>query len=226
MSAAQHPASPAPGSHRYYTLLYTPSALREELNTLLALADEIGATPSGNADHSVAHVRLEWWRREVERFSEGKPQHPWLQGLLAQHPATGALNLRPLVEGAEVDLAAQTLRSQHGAALRRALFAVIAEALCEQPLTPALAQAIGALGEAVQQLERDPQDVTVRAQMRAPLHIIGAALQPRLTPLLVWLALAARPVRRRHPLIEQFADNIVAWSAARRAARGRFHLVQ
>jgi phytoene/squalene synthetase len=226
MSLAQHPASPEPGSHRYYTLLYTPSALREELNTLLALADEIGTTPTGNADHSVAHVRLEWWRREVERFAQGKPQHPWLQGLLAQYPATGALNLRSLVDGAEVDLAAQTLRSQHGAALRHALFAVIADALCDEPLTPEWEQAVGVLGEAVQRLERDPLDRMVRAQMREPLQIIGAALQPPLTPLLVWLALAARPARRRHRLIEQFADNVVAWSAARRAARGRFDLVQ
>lgn len=226
MSAAQHPASPEPGSLRYYALLYTPSALREELNTLLALADEIGARPSDHADHSVAHVRLEWWRHELERFSHGAPQHPWLQALLAQHPATGALNLRSLVAGAQVDLATRTLHAQHGAALRSALFAVIAAALCDEPLTAELEQAVGALGEAVQRLERDPQDQAARAQMHQPLQRIGAARQAPLAPLLVWSALAARPARRRHPLIEQFADNVVAWSAARRAARGQFRLAR
>jgi hypothetical protein len=230
MSAAQHPAPPEPGSRRYYTLLYAPSALREELNTLLALADEIGTAPSANADHSVAHVRLEWWRHEVERFSHGQPQHPWLQALLAQHPSTGALNLCSLVDGAAVDLASQTLRSQPGAALRSALFALLADALCQRPLAPEFEHAIGALGASVQQLERDPLDQTARAQLPAQLQAIDAALQPALAPLLVWLALAARPPRRRHallqhPLLQQVADNVIAWSAARRAARGQFRLL-
>jgi hypothetical protein len=35
VSAAHHPAAPAPGSHRYFTLLYTPAARREALSTLL-----------------------------------------------------------------------------------------------------------------------------------------------------------------------------------------------
>jgi hypothetical protein len=229
MSAARLPAPPEPGSRRYYTLLYAPSALRQELNILLSLADEIGTAPSANADHSVAHVRLEWWRREAQRFSHGQPQHPWLQGLLAQHPGTGALNLGSLVDAAAVDLATQTLRSQHGAALRSALFALLADALCGQPLRPELEQAIGALGASVQQLERDPQHRSARAQLPEQLRAIDASLQPPLTPLLVWVALAARPVRHRHALLQhallqQVADNLVAWSAARRAARGQFRL--
>jgi hypothetical protein len=226
MNAAQHPASPAPGSHRYFTLLYTPAVFRDELNTLLSVADEIGTIPTGNADHSVAHVRLEWWRREAERFSRGEPQHPWLRSLLAEHPATSALDLQSLVEGAAIDLATQTLRSQHGAALRSALFAIVADALCEQPLTSELEQAIGAIGAAVLQLEHHPDDVTARTQMREQLQIIGGGLQPQLTPLLVWLSLVARRHRRRHAFVDQFADNIVAWSVARRAARGQFRLPQ
>lgn len=225
-SGAQLPASPQPGSHRYFTLLYTPAALREELNTLLAVADEIGTGPASQADHSVAHVRLEWWRCEAERFSRGEPQHPWLRALLAEHPGTGALNLRSLVDGAAIDLATQTLRAQHGSALRSALFALVADALCEAPLTSEWERAVGTLGAAVHQLECNADDAAARAQMQQQLRVIGAALQPALTPLLVWLALAARRPRRRHPLIQQLTDNLVAWRAARRAARGRFRLVQ
>src|SRR5579862_7871234 len=104
MSGPSGPAAPAPGSHRYFTLLYAPASRREELNTLLAVADEIGA-PSHAADHTVAHVRLEWWRREADRFAGGEPEHPWLRALLMHHPSTARPNLRSLVDAAAVDLA-------------------------------------------------------------------------------------------------------------------------
>jgi hypothetical protein len=223
MSASTAAPLPAPGSHRYFAWLYTPRAHREELCTLLALADEIGADPAPSADHSIAHVRLEWWRREAERFTQRTPQHPWLRALLAQRPQAAALNLQRLVEAAAIDLATRTLSGCCGEALRRALFELAATALCGQPLPAPVGGAIGELGASVHRLERDPADRPTRAQLSQQLRDLGAAPQAPLAPLLVWLALAAGP-RRRGRLLIFWSDNLLAWNSARRAVRGRFRL--
>src|SRR5579862_4416777 len=125
------PADPSPGSHRYFVLLYTPAARRRALATLLALADELGAEPVAGADHGVAHTRLAWWRHEAERFRHGAPEHPWLRSL--QATASTDFDLIPLVEGAEVDLAARTLRNEPSACLFRALFIAAARLLGDDP---------------------------------------------------------------------------------------------
>ena len=224
MSAPPRPSAPAPGSHRYLTLLYTPPAHRDQLLTLLAVADEIGAAPAASVDHSIAHVRLEWWRQETQRFVRGEPQHPWLRALLATHPAASSLDLQALVDAAAVDLATRTLASPSAHALRRALFELAAHALCAPQLPPAQQALIGELGAFLEQLERDPSDQRARAALKQQLHRLGETLQPALAPLLVWLALAARRSHRRPRLLDSLTDNLIAWSAARQAARGRFRL--
>jgi hypothetical protein len=220
--ASRHPAAPAPGSPRYFALLYTPERLRGELSTLLAVADEIGAHASRSADHSIAHVRLEWWRSESERFARGEPQHPWLKAMLAQYPATSQLNLQSLVEAAAIDLATQTLQAPPGHALQRALFALVANALSDPPLSQELQQAVGQLGASAQQLEHAAAADEARAELRKSLRTIDGAKQPQLAPLMVWLALLARRSRRRSSLLNVLSDNLVAWKAARQAARGQF----
>jgi Squalene/phytoene synthase len=224
MSTPQHPSAPAPGSRRYLTLLYTPPSQRDELHTLLALADEIGSAPSASVDHSIAHVRLEWWRQEAQRFARGEPQHPWLRSLLAAHPTASGLDLQALVEAAALDLATRTLASQSGHALRRALFELAAHALCVQPLPPAQRAIIGEFGAHLERLENDASDESARTVLQQQLQQLGQTLQPALAPLLVWLALAARRSHRRPALLDSLTDNLIAWSAARRAARGRFQL--
>jgi len=225
VNAATHqPAAPTVGSHRYFTLLYTPAALREELATLLAVADEIGTDPAISADHSVAHVRLEWWQREIERFARGEPQHPWLRSLLADYPASTTLDLQALVQGASMDLATRTLASKHGQALRRAMFELAASALCAQSLSPDQRTSVGELGATLQRLEDDSTDTQARDQLQRLLQAIGETAQPPLAPLLVWLALVVRG--QRGGMLDGLTDNLVAWRAARRAARGRFRLTQ
>ena len=224
MNSAQHPSGPAPGSHRYFAMLYTPVALREELSTLLALTDEIGTNPTIDADHSVAHARLQWWRQEVDRFARGAPEHPWLRSLLSGHPRATALDLHPLVEGAATDLATRTLSRGESEALSSALFTVAARLLLAAELEPSLQTGVSELGAIVQRLERDPADTTARSDALEALQAIGDEPQRSLTPLLVWLALAASGRPRRGRLRATLSDNFVAWSAARRAARGRFHL--
>jgi hypothetical protein len=223
--------------------------VRATLSTLLALADEISAGALRGLDHSVAHLRLEWWRGEAERYARGQPQHPWLRALLAQHPSVQPLNLQPLVEAAAVDLASETLSAQPGAALQRALFELAAAALRPEPGADAasarLQCALSDLADCALQLERFaaarprspapsvPSDAAAAlATLRRQAPRIERALQPQLTPLLVWIALAARQAERRArrpdstsgSRLDAFADNIVAWRAARRASRGRFRI--
>jgi len=70
-----------PGSMRYYAWLYTPEAQRDFLAALLLLEAELH--DSAHAVHEVAHVRLQWWREEIERLIAGKAQHPATQVLQA-----------------------------------------------------------------------------------------------------------------------------------------------
>jgi hypothetical protein len=237
------PPSPIAGSPAYFALLYSPAALRPSLRTLLALADEISAGAARALDHTVAHIRLDWWRSEAERYARGEPQHPWLRAL-SQDPAARRLSLQPLVEAAAIDLASQTLGGEPGAALRRAVFELAGASL--EPNAPGgapspqLPRVLRELGERALALERfastgaPPAGAPAAALqvLREQAQGIEPALQPRLAPLLVWIALAARKAERRArrsggrsgSTLDAFADNMVAWNAARRAARGRFRI--
>jgi hypothetical protein len=254
VSAASAPPSPPAGSARYFALLYTPATLRPLLGTLLALADEISAGGARGLDHSVAHVRLDWWRAEADGFARGEPRHPWLAALLAQHPASRGLDLQPLVEAAALDLAMQTLGAQPGLALpgaklQGAVFALAAQVLRSDrrsdALSPQLQATLGDLGERVLELERfaagrrpdsgTPESGAPTAPaaaleaLRRQAGAIDSAWRPQLAPLVVWMAVAAAQARRRArragrnggSLFDGFADNMLAWNAARRAVRGR-----
>jgi hypothetical protein len=213
--------SPPSGSPRYFALLYTPSALRPVLGTLLALADEISAGGARGLDHAVAHVRLDWWRGEAERYARGESQHPWLRALLAQHPASSGLDLAALVHAAALDLANQTLGAAPGAALaganvqgaklQGAVFELAADALHADrhaaPLPPQARRTLGDLGEQVFELERfaigaptasatPAANAAAIGELRRQTGYIDRALQPQLAPLLVWIALAIAQARR------------------------------
>jgi 15-cis-phytoene synthase len=68
-----------PGSMRYYAWLYTPEAQRDFLAALFLIETELH--DSARAAHEVAHVRLQWWREEIERLIEGRALHPATQVL-------------------------------------------------------------------------------------------------------------------------------------------------
>jgi phytoene/squalene synthetase len=233
VNQTQPPPAPEALSAAYFALLYTPRAQRARLRLLFALARELDARASVTLDHSLSHVRLEWWREELERFAAGEPRHPWLRDLLAQDAMSRQLPLRPLLDAAAMDLASRTLQRQRGSALASALFVAAAQVLCGATAATlvtgndatdatgaALAAVLAQLGEAAH-----AQD---RARLRAAAAAIAPAQQAALRPLLVWSALAARrgsrlaPASQRAAMLAAFTDNIAAWRAARRAARGRF----
>ncbi|HEX4023582.1 MAG TPA: hypothetical protein VHX52_02595 [Steroidobacteraceae bacterium] len=233
---------PAPGSVRFFTLLYAAPERRGALRTLLALADEIGAGLGRRLDHGVAHVRLDWWQQEAQRLAAGHPAHPWL--IARQREPASALDLTPLIDAAAIDLASERLAGSASRQLPQALFVQAARVLTAGTPAAALADQqeamIGALGRAVDALERPPGDSSDRPQEAGALQAGPSRLEPSLqralAPLLVWAALAARQARRRErrvakksstitgSMFDGLIDNLVAWHAARAAQRGRFRL--
>lgn len=216
-AAADSLPEAAPGSTRYFVLLYCPSHRRLALATLLALADEIGAGLARRMEHSLAHVRLDWWRQELLRFARASPEHPWLSAWLRERPQDRALRLPLLTEAATLDLAEARLAAERQWRLGGALFVLGAQLLGIEAGAPPLEQQLRALGSYVAALEQQAQGPTPAAPQ--------AAAQPRLRPLLVWVALAER--KAQHPpraagRFDMLADNFIAWRAARRAQRGRF----
>jgi hypothetical protein len=239
---------------RYFVLLYTPVPRRAALAALLAIADELAVGLERGLDHSVAHLRLQWWEEELLRFQQGQPRHPWLMGWMQslREPP----DLRCLAQAAGLDLATQRLAARHELQLHAALFVSAAQ------LLGAPAQALSAdletLGRAVGTLEacaagqpwaraQWPQLLhsLIERQRRSPL--LAPAWQPLLAPLLLWLALSVhrseRSERRRAALgrqtdgksatmappvppgrFDRLADNFTAWRYARRAIRRRFRI--
>jgi hypothetical protein len=207
----------APGSTRYFVLLYCPHHRRRALATLLALADEVDAGRVRTMDHSVAHLRLSWWREELQRFARGAPEHPWLSAWLREQPQDRGLALEWLTEAAAIDLASAQLVAHRGYRLAGTLFVLSANLLGIETPTPQLEEQLRALGRYVAALEQD-----VTAAVPGPPE---PEAQVNLTPLLVWVALAERRAARRPRVAGRFdmlADNLIAWRAARRAQRGRF----
>ena len=256
MSAGAAPPvpHPAPGSAHSFLLLYTPRPRRAALRTLLALADEIGAGLGRQLDHDVAHVRLQWWREELQRFAEGVPAHPWLiawQHGRGQHGYGPAPDLTPLADAAAIDLASERLAALAARRLPQALFVLAARMLtagtaAAAALTAQQEQAIGELGrqadewlqpaaEQPRQPDAPPRGPVPAQRQQQPVPRLEPALQPPLAPLLVCAALAARQARRRrqhggnsHTMRPSawtvLADNIAAWRIARAAHRRHLQL--
>src|SRR5580700_208215 len=122
IASQMQPPEPPAGSIRYFVLLYTPPARRRALASLLALADEIGAGLERRLDHALAHARLDWWRREADRYRAGITQHPLLRVLLGANSEGARLDLQPLILAAQIDLAEAQRVAAMGARARAALF--------------------------------------------------------------------------------------------------------
>jgi phytoene synthase len=85
------PAAPPAGSPRWYAWLFTPQRTRGIVALLFALETEWRSIVARSTDHGVAHLKLHWWREEIQRLAADKPRHPLTQAL-----ATAAPNARDL----------------------------------------------------------------------------------------------------------------------------------
>jgi len=98
-----------PGSMRYFSLLYTPPALRDAVTALYVIDAEIRESAQ-SANHDVAHTRLQWWRQEIDRLVNANPQHPATR-ILNALPGFDRKNfsrLHELIAAADMDLARMT----------------------------------------------------------------------------------------------------------------------
>ncbi len=79
-----------PGSTLYYSLLYVPQTEREAITALHALRQELLNVLDECSDPSVARMKLEWWRSEIQQTFQGTARHPVTKALL---PLTQRYNL-------------------------------------------------------------------------------------------------------------------------------------
>ena len=110
-------AAPAAGqelSARWFATLYATPPLRPLLESLFGIESEIYAVLRPGVEHSVAHVRMQWWQEECERAASGSGVHPLTRALLAARPGEDCAgpDLKGLLATATWDLASATFAAR------------------------------------------------------------------------------------------------------------------
>ncbi len=96
----------ASGSSFYYSFLFLPPARRHAITALYAYCREVDDVVDECTDAAVARTKLQWWRDEVGKLYEGKPQHPVTQALARVIGTYGVqqLHMLELIDGMAMDL--------------------------------------------------------------------------------------------------------------------------
>ncbi len=94
------------GSSFYYSFLFLPPERRRAITALYAFCREVDDVVDESSEESVARARLAWWREEIGRLFDGRPQHPVAKALA---PAIEAFDLPrehflEIIDGMEMDL--------------------------------------------------------------------------------------------------------------------------
>jgi 15-cis-phytoene synthase len=115
---AQQPTQPpavanALSATRYLAWLYSPPEQQPALAALCEIENEVLSSLRPGIDHHVAHTRLQWWREECERSTQGRPEHPLTRDLMKTY-RSGAVQAGILgfVDTAVWDLAAATFETR------------------------------------------------------------------------------------------------------------------
>src|SRR3984957_19790043 len=83
------------GSPRYWSWLFAAPAMRAPLLGIYALLGEWQALIDPAVGPVAAHLKLAWWREEIERLSRGAPVHPigrYLASLPRADPRAGEVD--------------------------------------------------------------------------------------------------------------------------------------
>lgn len=101
-----------PGSLRYFSTLFAPERVRPLLEALHAYDAEVRDCVNAE-QHDVAHMRMQWWRAEVDRYAAGRPQHPVTVALMGLRDCAGhdPTLLHEALTAADLDLARMTYSS-------------------------------------------------------------------------------------------------------------------
>jgi phytoene synthase len=94
-----------PGSDVYYSVLFLSPERRRATVALEAVRRELEDAVRDASDPSVVQTKLQWWRQELARLFEGRPEHPATKALLPflNTYDIGAVHLGELLAGVEAD---------------------------------------------------------------------------------------------------------------------------
>ena len=94
------------GSSFYYSFLFLPQERRRAITALYAFCREVDDVVDECQDPSIAAAKLSWWRLEVARLYDGKPEHPVTQALQMVLPKFNLPQeqLLEIIDGMEMDL--------------------------------------------------------------------------------------------------------------------------
>ncbi|MCP5268625.1 MAG: presqualene diphosphate synthase HpnD [Zoogloeaceae bacterium] len=94
------------GSSFYYSFLFLPIEKRRAITALYAFCREVDDVVDECQDPQIAAAKLAWWRLEVARLYEGKPEHPVTQALQGVLPRFNLPQeqLLEIIDGMEMDL--------------------------------------------------------------------------------------------------------------------------
>ncbi len=100
------------GSHWYYALARTTLDQQHAIRALDAYAQTLSHTAERYHEPSMAEIKLQWWREEIERVFVGQAQHPIAQALqqAAKQWPINKTALLAMIEAALLSL--KTQRSQ------------------------------------------------------------------------------------------------------------------
>lgn len=94
-----------PGSDVYYSVLFLAPERRRATIALEAVRRELEDAVRDASDPAVVQSKLQWWRQELARLFEGRPEHPAAKALqphLVRYDI-GAVHLGELLAGVEAD---------------------------------------------------------------------------------------------------------------------------
>jgi 15-cis-phytoene synthase len=170
-----------PASMRYFSLLYAPQARRPALTALYVIDAEIRESAQ-SANHDVAHTRLQWWRQELDRLVNSRPQHPATRVLVESNalPPPQLAKLHELLVAADMDLARMTysnMRELQVYCARSGGAVQELSALClahPQPLAESTRAAANRVGAGVRKVEmlRDLRQDAYEGRIYLPLDDI------------------------------------------------------
>ena len=183
---------------RHFAVLYSPPRQRPVLEALLGIENEIAASLRPGLDHQVAHTRLQWWRDECLRCSQGAPLHPLTRQLASLRTPQRLQSLSGLVDVSQWDLARATFGSRAeltGYCERWSAAMIVPLAPEDEP------RGLRALGAALRELEmlNELAHEARSGRLRLPLdELDGICVNPESLGRPPWPDALAQTVRSRH----------------------------
>src|ERR1700722_9584210 len=83
------------GSQRYWSWLFAAPPMGDPLLGIYALLAEWRGLVDSPIKPAAAHLKLAWWREEIERLGRGAPLHP-IGRFIAALPRAGSVDFTPL----------------------------------------------------------------------------------------------------------------------------------